>query len=195
MKVAALLGLALLTLPALATAQDEKRPPTPPPTPGEASNSSPTPHARERAGEGELAIGDTAPDFELDSSTGKPLKLSTTRGGWVLLVFGPRKESLASLRDIVDEARTMNVSMIGVCDEKAYHLVSYVRKEHFPFVLLADVTDEVAQMYGLYDSDRRTTAPGFVVIDPKGEVRMALLGQAVPPADMIRLTRFAVTGQ
>jgi alkyl hydroperoxide reductase subunit AhpC len=86
----------------------------------------------------------------------------------------------------------LGVKILGVCDEKAYHLVAYVQKEDPGFPMLADVTGEISALYGLYDTERRTTDPGFFMIDPEGTVRMALLGQQIRPADMASLVHYAV---
>jgi peroxiredoxin Q/BCP len=143
---------------------------------------------------GEVYIGEKAPDFELDASNGHPLQLSSTRGDWVLVVFDGRKESLRDLKAKVEEAHSFGVKILGVCDEKAYVLKSWADREQMPFLLLADPTGEISAMYGLYDGERFTTGPGFVLVDRDGIVRMALLGQRLPADDILRLARFAVTG-
>ncbi len=58
----------------------------------------------------------------------------------------------------------------------------------------ADWAGEVSAMYGLYDSERSMISPGFVLVDRDGIVRMALLGQNVPPDQIAALVRFAVSG-
>jgi peroxiredoxin len=152
-----------------------------------------TPHTRVHIS-GEVYIGERAPDFELDASTGKPIKLSQFKGDWVLLLFDGRKEDVAKLRNFDTEARKIGVKMLGVCDEKAYNLKSFSEREQFPYPLLADPTGEISAMYGLYDGALATTGPGFVIVDRDGIVRMALLGQRLPPDVVFQLTRFAVTG-
>jgi len=112
----------------------------------------------------------------------------------VLLVFDDRKESLVGLRDIAIDARTLGITILGTCDEKAYVLKSWAEREQMPFRLLADPTGEISAMYGLFDNEHSSTQPGFVMIDRAGIVRMALLGQRLPADDILRLARFAVTG-
>src|SRR5438128_1679360 len=41
-----------------------------------------------------IAVGERAPDFELDQIDGTPLRLSKLRGDWVMLFFVERRESL-----------------------------------------------------------------------------------------------------
>lgn len=186
-----LLSLQLCLAP-LALAQDVKDK-TPPPTPG---GTQPQPGAdpittRDRI-RGSVYTGEVAPDFELPASTGRPMYLSETRPSWTLLVFAERKEGLAPLESIREEMAGLGVKIVGVCDEKAYHLVSYAEKHSFGFPMLADVTGEISALYGLYDVSRRTTEPGFFMLDPEGKVRMALLGQQIRPADMASLAYYAV---
>ena len=190
MRPAVLLAAVCLTLPAPAVAQKDEKP-TPPPA--AATPPAAAPHTRVHI-RGEIVIGERAPDFELDASTGRPLRIATMRGDWVLLAFDSRKEDVAALRRVNDELRTLGVRPVGVCDEKAYHLESFVKREAFPYVLLADPTGEISAIYGLYDHERFTTGPGFVLLDREGIVRMALLGQRFPPEDVLRLIRYAING-
>ena len=190
MRPAVLLAAVCLTLPLPALAQKDDKPTPPPPA---ATPPAAAPHTRVHI-RGEIVIGERAPDFELDASTGRPLRLASMRGDWVLLVFDSRKENVAALRTVHDDLRTLGVRPVGVCDEKAYHLESFARREAFPYVLLADPTGEISAVYGLFDHERFTTGPGFVLLDREGVVRMALLGQRFPPADVLTLIRFAITG-
>jgi peroxiredoxin Q/BCP len=191
MKAAVILLAALAALPPAAAAQ-EKKPPTPPPT-APTTPAPQAPMARVHIA-GEVVIGERAPDFELDASNGKALRLSSLRGDWVLLAFGPRKEDVASLAPIVDRCRTLGVKVVGVCDEKAYFLEAFHKKERLKMLLLADPTKEVSSMYGLYDSERYTVGRGLMVIDRQGIVRTALLGQSLPASEVLALVRFSVTG-
>ncbi len=186
-----LIALLLLSCPAWAQ-EEPKTPRRPAPPPTEPSTHPP------RSGTammitGEVVVGERAPDFELDGSEGRPVKLSRLRGDWVLLVFGERKEPIAELRASQEELAKLGMKIVGVCDEKAGGLKSYAEKTALPFVLLADVTGEISSMYGLYDRERSTTLPGFVVIDRDGRVRMAMLGQQLPAQDVAHLARFALT--
>ena len=179
-------------LPGVAGAQTDTKTSTPQ-APSTAPATNTTPHTKVHIS-GEMYIGERAPDFELDASTGRPFKLSSLKGDWILLVFDGRKESVARLKPYESQVKQLGVRIVGVCDEKAYFLKSFADRDTFPYPLLADPTGEISAMYGLYDADQFTTAPGLVIVDREGIVRMALLGQR-PPADVVfELTRFAVTG-
>lgn len=181
-----------LCLAPLALAQDvqEKTPPSAPGGAQQRTGADPI-TTRDRI-RGSVYTGEVAPDFELPASTGHPMYLSALRPAWTLLVFAERKEGLAPLESIREEMDGLGVKIVGVCDEKAYHLVGYAAKQKFGFPMLADVTGEISALYGLYDVTRRTTEPGFFMLDPEGKVRMALLGQQIRPADMASLAYYAL---
>ena len=157
--------------------------------PPSATNSSGSPQYHARAS-GQVAIGELAPDFELDGSNGRSVKLSSMRGHWVLLAFGDRKESLASLRGINGSLDSAGIVLLGVCGEKAYNLVEYAKKSSLPYLLLADVSREISDLYGLYDSLDRVVVPGYLILDPDGNIRLTLLGQQLPASDLARLALY-----
>jgi peroxiredoxin len=186
-----LLATAVILTPTSTPAQGVEQKVPPPRPPGGATSSDPGMRTGHLV-RGSAYLGEAAPDFELEASTGATLRLSRQRATWVLLVFGGRKEDLAPLNTEVVELRSIGVEMIGVCDEKAYHLRSFAEQGKMKFPLLADVTGEISALYGLYDTPRATTSPGFFLIDTTGVVRMALLGQHIPGKDMTSLARFGV---
>ncbi len=186
--------LALMLTAAVACAQtDPKKGETPAPVPREAVPGVRNPMGAARVS-GQVFIGERAPDFELDAWTGKPIKLSRLRGDWVLLAFADRKEQIAELAEQDSVFASLGVSVVGVCREKAYVLEGYRRQTVAPFLMLADFSGEVADMYGLWDSVRGQTLPGFMVLDRTGVVRSAFIGQSIPPASVADIARFAVQG-
>jgi peroxiredoxin len=183
--------LLALALAAPCLAQESSK--APPPMAGnEREPSARNPHAQ-LGMSGRVYTGDLAPDFELDGSRGTRVQLSRLRGDWLLLVFSERREQFVNLRAIQKDMDELGVRVVGVCHEKARTLDNYVDRDNVP-LMLADVTGEVSTMYGLYDSMRRQTVPGFMVLDRDGVVRIAFSGQLLPPEEIARLTHFAVTG-
>src|SRR4029453_9141956 len=68
-----------------------------------------------------LAAGDTgpAPDFVLDSNTGKPLKLSGLKGQVVMIIFwatwwGPCRQEMPLLDSIYKQYKEKNFPLLGV---------------------------------------------------------------------------------
>jgi peroxiredoxin len=184
-------ALLVLALAAPALAQDNPKSNPPPPS-VEREASARNPHAQLGIS-GHVYIGDLAPDFELDSSHGVPVRLSRMRGDWVLMVFTDRRDQFVGVREISDAMRQIGVAIVGVCHEKARTLDTYAARDSVP-LMLADVTGEISTMYGLFDSLHQKTVPGFLVLDREGIVRIAFSGQSLPPEEIGRLTQFAVTG-
>ena len=143
---------------------------------------------------GQIYLGEEAPDFELDGSRGKPVRLTSFRGEWVVLVFADRREQLAKLSAIDGDMKEMGAVLLGVCKEKAYVLERYGPRVKLPFVVLADWSGEIAALYGLYNYERSEIQSGFLVLDRTGTVRSAFVGATLPPEEIARIARFAVTG-
>jgi peroxiredoxin len=192
MKTAALLLAAVVTLPLAAQAQKESGPSSRPPT--EPRVVAPPSPRKSSPILGSVAVGDLAPTFVLDGSRGRPVKLTSLRGNWLLLAFADRWQQLKPLDQIDEELTLIGAQTVGVCHEKAQTLINLAERDTIPILMLADVTGEVSSLYGLFDPQRGEARPGFLLIDRKGVVQMALLGQLPPPDAIARLARFAITG-
>lgn len=188
------LALAFPLLPRAAHAQaDTKQPPAASP-----SVSRP-PSQQSSASRGRLttrvAVGEKAPDFEADNIEGKSVQLSKLRGDWVMLVFVERRDSLLTLVPMAKALKSMGVNTVAVCWDKAQSLKNYLKGRDLGLMPLADPTGEIVALYGLLNPLREESEPGFVLINPIGDVRLALLGLDLPNADASRLVEFAVTGE
>ncbi len=186
------LVLMMLTLACVAGAQENKK--SPPSTRPGSTQAPITPLGSESEITNQIYLGGPAPDFELDGSRGRPVRLEHEKGYWLLIVFADSRTSLAPLKSISGDLRKLGVHAIGICADKAHVLEAYAEKQELPFVLLADVTGEISQLYGLYDSKARSIRPGFVILDRQGIVRTALFGQSVPADEVLDMVRFAVMG-
>jgi hypothetical protein len=98
-------------------------PPPPTPAPREAESGSITPRAVTDP-TARFREGDMAPDFELDGSQGRAVRLSSLRGDWIALVFSDRLETLPALAGIQSDLRKLGVRVVGVCREKASRVQS-----------------------------------------------------------------------
>lgn len=139
-----------------------------------------------------IAVGERAPDFELDKLDGHPLRLSKLRGDWVMLFFIERRESLSVVEPVARELSTKGVRTLAVCFDKVQSLAHLVAGRDLTFTLLADPTGDIVALYGLLDGDR--PQPGFVLINPRGEVRLALLGHGLPSTDVSRWVEYTLGG-
>jgi peroxiredoxin len=142
--------------------------------------------------EGRVLVGDVAPDFDLTSSRDRVIRLSKQRGDWVLLVFAPDRDDFAAYSTVNSDLAAIGVRLLGVCRENPQTLRTVAEKNGIPFEMLADATGEISSMYGLYDGARRCCIPGFLVLDRRGVVKLAVSGQQVPVNQVLSLTALTV---
>jgi len=144
-----------------------------------------------------VAVGEGAPDFELTKLDGKPLRLSSLRGNWVMIWFVPSRDSLALVEPLAVSLNKIGVRTLAVCYDKSQALAQRLRGHTVTYIPLADPTGDIVSLYGLLDSSRtrEDVRPGFVLINPIGDVRMALLGHQLPSSDATRLVQLAVVGE
>ncbi|HEX6491541.1 MAG TPA: thioredoxin-dependent thiol peroxidase [Gaiellaceae bacterium] len=100
--------------------------------------------------------GKPAPDFELQSDGGEPVKLSSLRGQPVVLYFYPKDDTpgctaqACGIRDVYADFRERGAVVLGVSpDDEASH-VKFKQKYSLPFTLLVDPSHEVAERYGVW---------------------------------------------
>jgi len=130
--------------------------------------------------------GQPAPDFELPSDTGEPVKLSQLRGKPVVLYFYPKDDTpgctaqACGIRDAYDDFREKGAVVLGVSpDDEASH-VKFKQKYKLPFTLLADPEHRVAEQYGvwrernMYGKKSMGIERSTFVIDADGNVAKAL---------------------
>ena len=139
-----------------------------------------------------VAVGERAPDFELDQIDGKPLRLSRLHGDWVMLFFVQRRESLAVVEPVARALKDQGVRTLAVCFDKTSALAHHLAGHEISYTPLADPMGDIIALYGLLDGDQ--PQPGFVLINPRGEVRLALLGRGLPSMDAARLVEYSVRG-
>ena len=127
-----------------------------------------------------VEIGDEAPDFELPDQHGTPVKLSSFRGGKiVVVVFYPLAFSpvcsteLCAMREDFPEVSRDDVELLTVSVDSLYSHRVWAGQENFQFSLLSDFWPHgaVAKAYGVFDQDRGVALRGTFVIDKEGVVR------------------------
>lgn len=133
-----------------------------------------------------LKENDVAPDFELQTDTGEPLRLSDLRGRKVVLYFYPKDDTpgctiqACSLRDGWSDIQRAGAVVLGVSPDSPKSHAKFREKYALPFTLLADTGHEVADRYGVwveksmygkkYWGNARTT----FVIDEEGRIAKVL---------------------
>jgi len=163
-----------------------------PPTPSRSTTPAPTSTHAALTVEGRVLVGDVAPDFDLTSSRDRQVRLSRQRGDWVLLVFASDRDDFTDYRSVNADLTAIGVRLLGVCRDNPQTLRTVAEKNDIPFEMLADATGEISSMYGLYDGSKRCCIPGFLVLDRRGVVKLAVSGQQVPPTQVLSLTALTV---
>lgn len=120
------------------------------------------------------AVGDPAPDFELQGTAGR-FKLSEHRGERVVLLFYPGdntpvcKAQFCSYRDRPDQFAALGATVVGVSAQDVASHQGFVEKNELTVPLLADVDGAVAKAYSAHG--RMGTKRAVIVIDEQGIVR------------------------
>ncbi|MEJ3747376.1 peroxiredoxin [Actinomycetes bacterium KLBMP 9797] len=137
-----------------------------------------------------IAVGDSAPDFTLRDQNNQEVTLASFRGNQnVLLVFYPLaftgtcQGELCEVRDNLNDYVNDEVQVLTVSVDSPYAHKVWADREGYDFPLLADFWPhgEVAQAYGVFNTDRGFANRGTFIIDKAGVVRFAemnLPGQA-----------------
>ena len=132
--------------------------------------------------------GTAAPDFELTSDAGEPVRLSALRGRPVVLYFYPKDDTpgctkqACGLRDVYGEIEERGATVLGVSPDTKDSHVKFRSKYGLPFTLLADPEHEVAELYGVWveKTSFGRTSKGIkrstFVIGADGKVASAMIG-------------------
>ena len=138
-------------------------------------------------------IGDPAPDFELEGTSGR-FRLSDHRGERVVLLFYPGDNTMVctkqfcSYRDRADDFAELNATVVGISSQDLDSHQSFTAKHGLNVPLLADPDGAVAESYSAH-SARLGTKRAVIVIDEEGIVRHRhdhLLGLDFQSVDELR---------
>ena len=123
-----------------------------------------------------LSVGDVAPDFTLQGTTGA-LSLSDRLGrGAVLLVFYPGDDTpvctrqLCDYRDHLGEFAELGVEVLAINPQGLESHEAFAKKHGLPFPLLSDPERRVCKAYGAVGL-LGMTKRALVLIDRSGRVR------------------------
>jgi peroxiredoxin Q/BCP len=132
--------------------------------------------------------GKPAPDFELQSDTGEPVKLSDFRGRPVVLYFYPKDDTpgcateACEFRDAYDGFRERGAEVLGVSPDDIASHDKFKTKHELPFTLLADPDHAVAEQYGVW-GEKKFAGKKYIginrstfIIDEEGKVARAMRG-------------------
>ena len=130
-----------------------------------------------------LMVGDEAPDFELPSSTGKPIRLSSLKGKSVVLYFYPQDDTpgctkeACSFRDNLPKFESIQAVVLGISKDPISSHRKFIEKYSLNFTLLSDEKLQVHKLYGTwklknnYGKTYWGTERSTLVIDKKGKIK------------------------
>jgi peroxiredoxin Q/BCP len=142
-----------------------------------------------------MTVGQFAPDFELISDEGSPIKLSNLRGKKVVLFFYPKADTpgcttqACGFRDNWPHIEAAGATVLGISPDTPEDLAKWRAKMGFPYNLLADTEHEVAEAYGvwgekkLYGNSYMGIIRSHFVIDEDG--RFADTQVKISPKDSV----------
>jgi len=121
------------------------------------------------------AVGEEAPDFELEGTAGT-FRLSDHRGEKVLLLFYPGDETsvctkqFCSYRDNSEAFGALGVTAVGISRKDVESKKSFQEHHELNVPLLADPDGSVAQKYDAYGKRLKMTKRAVIIVDEDGKV-------------------------
>jgi thioredoxin-dependent peroxiredoxin len=103
-----------------------------------------------------VEIGQVAPDVAVMASNGKEVKLSDFRGKNIVLYFYPKDMTpgcttqACDFRDYYKDFEGVNAVILGVSPDPLDRHDKFIEKHGLPFLLLADVENQLAEAYGVW---------------------------------------------
>jgi peroxiredoxin Q/BCP len=130
-----------------------------------------------------LKEGDMAPDFELPSSGGKSVRLSSIRGKMVVLYFYPEDDTpgctreACAFRDNMPKFDGLDAVILGISKDSPESHKRFIDKYSLNFTLLSDEGLKAHKLYdtwklkNLYGREYWGTERSTFVIDEKGKIK------------------------
>ncbi len=104
----------------------------------------------------ELAVGDVAPDIELEGDGGNKVSLSALKGKPVVVYFYPKDDTPGCTKEAIafteqsDAFAKLGVTIIGLSPDTAAKHDKFIAKHNLAIRLGADTKKEVAEAYGVW---------------------------------------------
>lgn len=132
-----------------------------------------------------LAVGETAPDLTLPSTTGGQLSLQDLRGRSVVVYFYPAAgtpgctKQACDFRDSLASLTAAGYEVVGVSPDPLDKLEKFAQDEALTFPLLSDPEHSTLEAWGAW-GEKTTYGRTYtgvirstVVVDPEGRVALA----------------------
>jgi peroxiredoxin Q/BCP len=150
-----------------------------------------------------IAVGDKAPEFDLEGTEGRRYRLADRRGHWLVLAFYPGDfttvctRQFCSYRDAADRLDDLDATVWGISPQSVESHERFRRKYGLTVPLLSDPDRAVIRAYGVLGPGGLVRRSIFMV-DPGGRVRYrhaALLGLHFRDVDDLRSALDGVRSQ
>jgi thioredoxin-dependent peroxiredoxin len=128
----------------------------------------------------QTSIGDVVPDFEVQATGDKSLKLSDYRGKTVVLYFYPKDSTPGctlegqDFRDNIAQFTALNGIVLGVSRDTLKSHENFKCKQEFPFDLISDKDETLCQLFdvikmkNMYGKQVQGIERSTFLIDPQG---------------------------
>lgn len=127
-----------------------------------------------------LAVGDRAPDFTADSTSGQPVTLSSFQGKKrVLLAFFPLAftstctTELCDFSTDFDQFTERNVEVLPISVDSVPTLKEFRAKLNMREDLLSDFKRDISRAYGVLLADKFFSARAYFLVDLDGTIAWA----------------------
>jgi peroxiredoxin len=127
-----------------------------------------------------LAVGDRAPDFTADSTSGQPVALSSFQGKKrVLLAFFPLAFTSTCTTELCDfsadfdQFTARDVEVLPISVDSVPTLKEFKAKHHLREDLLSDFKRDISRAYGVLLADKFFSARAYFLVDLDGTISWA----------------------
>jgi glutaredoxin-dependent peroxiredoxin len=127
-----------------------------------------------------LAVGDRAPDFTADSTSGQPVTLSSFQGTKrVLLAFFPLAFTSTCTTELCDfsadfdQFTARNVEVLPISVDSVPTLKEFKAKLNMREDLLSDFKRDISRAYGVLLADKFFSARAYFLVDLDGTIAWA----------------------
>ncbi len=133
-----------------------------------------------------LKKGETAPNFSLQNTEGKPVSLDDYKGKWVIIYFYPKDNTpsctLQALEfsNLYDEFQKLNIDIIGINGDSIEDHQKFKNKHNLKMILLSDPSKETLSAYKVWGEKQfmGKTYEGLTrstfIINPEGCIEEAM---------------------
>jgi peroxiredoxin Q/BCP len=132
-----------------------------------------------------LSAGDVAPDFTLRSDTGEQVRLSSLRGGKVIVYFYPAAMTpgcttqACDFTDSLDSLQGAGYTVLGISPDEPEKLAKFRERDALTITLLSDPDRAALDAYGAFGEKQLygKTVQGVIrstfVVDEEGRIELA----------------------